>query len=90
MRATRNPKAARVDAVGLVHCGASPRASLALAQAARAHALMAGRYFVTPEDVKAIGYDVLRHRIIPSFEAEAAEITSDEIVRRVLTAIEVP
>ena len=66
------------------------RASLALAQSARAHAFLRGRGFVTPEDIKAIGYDVLRHRIIPSFEAEAEEITPDEIVRRVFDAIEVP
>jgi MoxR-like ATPase len=90
VRASRDPAAHGVDAVGLVHYGASPRASLALAQAARAHALLRGRGFVTPEDVKAVGYDVLRHRIIPSFEAEAEEIDADEIVRRLFDAIEVP
>ncbi len=90
VRATREPAAYKVDAVGLVSCGASPRASLALAQAARAHAFLRGRGYVTPEDVKAVGYDVLRHRIIVSFEAEAEEIRADEIVRRVFDAIEVP
>ncbi len=90
VRATRDPAGSGVDAVGLIHYGASPRASLALVQAARAHAFLRGRGFVTPEDVKAIGYDVLRHRIIPSFEAEAEEITADEIVRRVFDAVEVP
>ena len=90
VRATRDPAGAGVDAVGLIHYGASPRASLALVEAARAHAFLRGRGFVTPEDVKAIGYDVLRHRIIPSFEAEAEEITADEIVRRVFDAVEVP
>jgi MoxR-like ATPase len=90
VRATREPKTYKVDAVGLVSCGASPRASLALAVAARAHAFLRGRGYVTPEDVKAIGYDVLRHRIILSFEAEAEEVRSEEIVRRVFDAIEVP
>jgi MoxR-like ATPase len=90
VRATREPKAYKVDAEGLVSCGASPRASLALAVAARAHAFLRGRGYVTPEDVKAIGYDVLRHRIILSFEAEAEEVRSEEIVRRVFDAIEVP
>ncbi len=90
VRASRDPAAFNVDAKELVHVGASPRASLALALASRAHAFLRGRGFVTPEDVKAVGYDVLRHRIIPSFEAEAEEITQDEIVRRVFEAIEVP
>ena len=90
VRATRDPAAFGVDASDLVHVGASPRASLALAVASRAHAFLRGRGFVTPEDVKAVGYDVLRHRIIPSFEAEAEEIDQDEIVRRVFEAIEVP
>ncbi len=90
VRASREPKAHGVDAENLIHVGASPRASLSLAQSARAHAFLRGRGFVTPEDVKAIGYDVLRHRIIPSFEAEAEEISADELVRRVFDAIEVP
>ena len=90
VRASREPEEHGVDAKGLVQLGASPRASLALAQASRAHAFLRGRGFVTPEDVKAIGYDVLRHRIIPSFEAEAEEIGADEIVRRVFDAVEVP
>lgn len=90
VRASRDPKRHGVDAVDLIHVGASPRASLALAQASRAHAFLRGRAFVTPEDVKALGYDVLRHRIIPSFEAEAEEISPDEIVRRLFDAIEVP
>lgn len=90
VRASRDPAAFKVDAENLVHYGASPRASLALAQAARAHAFLRGRGFVTPEDVKAVGYDVLRHRIIPSFEAEAQEIGADEIVRRIFDSIEVP
>ncbi|HHN74833.1 MAG TPA: MoxR family ATPase [Acidobacteria bacterium] len=90
VRATRSPETHGVDAQGLIHIGASPRASLALAQTSRAHAFLRGRGFVTPEDVKAVGYDVLRHRLIPSFEAEAEEISADELVQRIFDAIEVP
>ena len=70
--------------------GASPRASIALNLAARAHAFMRHRGYVTPEDVKAVGPDVLRHRVIRTYEAEAEEITSDQIVRRIFEAVEVP
>ncbi len=90
VRASRSPEESGVDAKNLIHVGASPRASLALAQTARAHAFLRGRGFVTPEDVKAVGYDVLRHRVMPSFEAEAEEIDADEIVRRIFDAVEVP
>jgi MoxR-like ATPase len=90
VRATREPEAASVNARGLIAWGASPRASMALAHASRAHAFLRGRAFVTPEDVKSVGYDVLRHRVVPSFEAEAEEIDADELVRRVFDAIEVP
>ncbi len=69
---------------------ASPRASLALVKAAKAHAFIKRRGYVTPEDVKAIGKDVLRHRLIPSFEAEAEEVDSEEIVNRIFSEIEVP
>ncbi|MEE9219871.1 MAG: AAA family ATPase [Acidobacteriota bacterium] len=88
--ATRDPKAFQIDAAGLIAFGASPRATLYLAIAARAHAFLHGRGYVTPEDVKAIGYDVLRHRIILTYEAEAEEVTTEEIIRRVFDAIEVP
>jgi MoxR-like ATPase len=70
--------------------GASPRASIALNVASRAHAFVRHRGYVTPEDVKSIGMDVLRHRIIRTYEAEAEEITSDQIVRRIFDAVEVP
>ena len=63
--------------------GASPRASIALNLAARAHAFLRHRGYVTPEDVKAVGPDVLRHRIVLTYEAEAEEVTSEQIVRRV-------
>ena len=74
----------------LIEYGASPRASIALAVCARAHAYLRGRGFVLPEDVKAIAPAVLRHRIITSYEAEAEEVTPDDIVRRILGAVEVP
>jgi MoxR-like ATPase len=88
--ATRDPKAYRLDAANLVAFGASPRATLFLTLAAKAHAFVHGRGYVTPEDVKAIGYDVLRHRVILTYEAEAEEVTPEEIIRRVFDAVEVP
>ncbi len=78
------------DLVPLIEFGASPRATIYLATCARAHAFLRGRGYVLPEDVKAIGPDVLRHRIITSFEADAEEITSDDVVERVFAAIPVP
>jgi MoxR-like ATPase len=89
--ATRDPKRAGLkDLQDMIAHGASPRASIALNVAARAHAFMRHRGFVTPEDIKAVGPDVLRHRLIRSYEAEAEEITSDQIVRRIFEAVEVP
>ncbi len=89
--ATRDPKKAGLkDLAGMVAHGASPRASIALNLAARAHAFIRHRGYVTPEDVKAVGPDVLRHRIIPTYEAEAEEITSDQVVRRIFDKVEVP
>jgi MoxR-like ATPase len=73
-----------------IEYGASPRASIYLTQAARAHAFLRHRGFVTPEDVKAIAPDILRHRIIPTFEAEAEEITSERLLQDVLSEVEVP
>jgi MoxR-like ATPase len=74
----------------LIEYGASPRASIALNLAARAHAFLRHRGYVTPEDVKAIGPDVLRHRVVLSYEAEAEEVTAEDIVRRVFEVVEVP
>jgi MoxR-like ATPase len=88
--ATRRPRDFKLQLEGLVQYGASPRATLYLLAAARAHAFLKGRGFVTPEDVKALGPDVLRHRLILSFEAEAEAVTADEIVQRVFDAVEVP
>jgi MoxR-like ATPase len=88
--ATRDPAANGLDLAQLIQYGASPRATLALTLAAKANAFLSGRGYVTPQDVKTIGPDVLRHRIIISYEAEAEEIDSDEIVRRVFDGIPVP
>jgi MoxR-like ATPase len=74
----------------LIAYGASPRATIYLTKAAKAHAFLNGRGFVTPEDIKAIGPDVLRHRLITTFEAEAEEITSDDIVKKIFEEVEVP
>lgn len=78
------------DLTPLVEYGASPRATLALGACARAHAWLRGREFVLPDDVKSIARDVLRHRIITTYEAEAEEVTADDIVSRILETIRVP
>jgi MoxR-like ATPase len=89
--ATRDPKTYRLnDLAPLIAFGASPRATIYLAQAAKARAFIEGRGYVTPDDVKAIAPEVLRHRIIITYEAEAEETTSDDIVRRVLEGVAVP
>jgi MoxR-like ATPase len=89
--ATREPKQKGLaDLAGLIEYGASPRASIALALAGRAHAFIRHRGYVTPEDIKAIGPDVLRHRIVLTYEAEAEEVTAEQIVRRVFEVVEVP
>ena len=89
--ATRDPKAAGVPALApLIRFGASPRATIALALAARARALLQGRTYVVPQDVKDLAHDVLRHRIILSYEAEAEGVTQDDVVTRLLAAIAVP
>jgi MoxR-like ATPase len=88
--ATRDPVAYRLQLEGLVRYGASPRATIYLALAARAHAFLQGRGYVTPQDIKSIGPDVLRHRIIVSYEAEAESITSEIIVERIFAGLPVP
>ena len=91
VHATRTPDQAGLGELKpLIEFGASPRATLALAQGSRAHAFLRGRAFVTPDDVKSIAPDVLRHRVLRTYEAEAEEVTSDEIVARILEAIPVP
>ena len=89
--ATRQPRDFGLEnEADFIEYGASPRASLSLTRAARAHAFLRKRGFVTPEDVKAIGPDVLRHRIILTYEAEAEEVSSEMIIRRVFETVEVP
>jgi len=88
--ATREPGAYNLPLEGYIQYGASPRATLCLTLAAKAHAFLHGRGYVTPQDVKSIGLDVLRHRIIISYEAEAEDMTSDDVVQRVFDEIEVP
>jgi MoxR-like ATPase len=89
--ATREPqKYGLKDLADYIQFGASPRATIALAQAARAHAFLRHRGFVTPEDVKAVAYDVLRHRVSVTYEAEAEELTSEKIIQRVFDRVEVP
>ena len=89
--ATRDPRSAGLgDLADLIAFGASPRATLFLARAAKAMALVRGRGYVIPEDVKEIAPDVLRHRIIPTYEAEAEEISSDTLVAKLLDRIQVP
>lgn len=91
VQATRTPAASGLkDLVPLIEFGASPRATLSLAQASRAHAFLRGRGYVSPDDVKAIAPDVLRHRVLRTYEAEAEEVSSDQIVARVLDAIPAP
>jgi MoxR-like ATPase len=89
--ATRDPAGAGIkDLKGLIEYGASPRASIYLTQAAKAHAFIRRRGYVTPEDVKSVGLDILRHRIILTYEAEAEELATDDVVKKVFDAVEVP
>jgi MoxR-like ATPase len=89
--ATRDPKSYKLnDLAGLIQYGASPRASIYLSVAAKAYAFLQGRGYVVPQDVKTIGLDVLRHRIIISYEAEAEDKTSEDVVKRVFEEVRVP
>ncbi len=89
--ASRDPRSAGMaDLADLIDFGASPRATLFLARAAKAMALVRGRGYAIPEDVKAIAPDVLRHRLIPTYEAEAEEISADDLVSKLLDRVEVP
>lgn len=90
VRATRDPSGYGLDFASLIELGASPRASLALIASARAHAMLSGRDFVTPHDVKTLAKDVLRHRVLASFEADAEGVTPDELIGRILDHIRVP
>jgi MoxR-like ATPase len=89
--ATREPSRYNLKDLGpLIDYGASPRASIALNMAARAHAFLRQRGYVTPEDVKAVGPDVLRHRLVLTYEADAEEVTAEQVVRRIFEVVEVP
>jgi MoxR-like ATPase len=87
---TRRPIAASLDLNGYIQNGASPRATINLCLAARANAFLNGRHFVTPQDVKTIALDVLRHRVIVSYEAEAENVTAEDIIRKILDTLPVP
>ncbi|MCX7818200.1 MAG: MoxR family ATPase [Kiritimatiellae bacterium] len=88
--ATRDPAAFKLDLAPFIRYGASPRATIYLTLAARARAFLEGRGYVTPQDVKSVAPDVLRHRILPTYEAEAEEITPDALINRVLSELPVP
>lgn len=87
---TRNPEAYKLNIKPLIRYGASPRATIFLAMAAKANALIEGRGYVTPQDVKSIAKDVLRHRVILTYEAEAEEKTSEDIIDQILANVDVP
>jgi MoxR-like ATPase len=88
--ATRQPGQYGLNIADFINYGASPRASIYLAVAAKAHAFIQQRGYVTPQDVKSVGPDILRHRVIVSYEAEAEDKTSDDIIKMIFDNIEVP
>jgi len=91
VRGTREPQALGLQELKpVIAFGASPRASIYLAQAARAYAYLRGRAFVLPEDVQAMAFDVLRHRVLLSFEAEAEDLDADRVIAKILEAVRVP
>ncbi|MHC5540336.1 AAA family ATPase, partial [Singulisphaera rosea] len=90
VRATREPQHYGLELAPLLELGASPRATIALIRAARGHALLSGRDYVTPHDIKSLAREVLRHRIIASYEADAEGLTPDDLLGRILDHIPVP
>jgi MoxR-like ATPase len=88
--ATRNPKDYAKDIAPYIQFGGSPRATICLSLAARVRAFLNGRSYVTPQDIKTVGPDVLRHRIILTYEAEAEDITTDQIIHQVFESVRVP
>ncbi|MFI0348270.1 MAG: AAA family ATPase [Chthoniobacterales bacterium] len=88
--ATREPASYKLKLNGMIRCGASPRATIYLTLAAKAHAFLNGRGYVTPHDVKSMGLEILRHRISVSYEAEAEAITSDDIISKIFAGLPVP
>ena len=88
--ATREPATYKLDLRRLIQYGASPRATLYLTLASKAHAVLQGRGYVTPQDVKSIGPDILRHRVIVTYEAEAEDINADTVIKNVFDGVPVP
>jgi MoxR-like ATPase len=88
--ATRQPEEYGISLKNYIEYGASPRASICLALASKAHAFIQGRGYVTPFDVKSIGMDVLRHRVITSYEAEAEEMDADDVIKKIFDEVPVP
>jgi MoxR-like ATPase len=88
--ATRQPSKYKIDLDSYVRFGGSPRATIALTLAAKAWAYLQGRGYVTPQDVKTIGMDVLRHRVIVTYEAEAEDLTSEDVIKRIFDTLPVP
>jgi MoxR-like ATPase len=88
--ATRDPKAYKLNLAGYIRYGASPRATISLTLASKAHAFLQGRGYVTPQDVKSLAHDVLRHRVSVTYEAEAENITSEDIINTILETLPVP
>jgi len=88
--ATREPRKFKLDLDGMIRYGGSPRATIGLTLAAKAHAFINGRGYVTPQDVKSAGADVLRHRVMVSYEAEAEEVTSEHIIEKIFAGLPVP
>jgi MoxR-like ATPase len=87
---TRQPADYGLDIGPYVQYGASPRATIFLTRAAKAQAFLDGRGYVTPQDIKTIGHDVLRHRLIVTYEAEAEDITAEQVLQRILDQLKVP
>ena len=90
VHATRQPQNYQLDIGAYIEYGASPRATIYLALAAKAHAFLRGRGYVTPHDVKSIGMDVLRHRVLTTYEAEAAEVKAEDLIQQIFEHLPVP
>jgi MoxR-like ATPase len=90
VHATRRPKDFGLNIDSYIQYGASPRATIFLTRGARAQAFLEGRSYVTPQDVKTIGYDILRHRVTVTYEAEAEEITPEQLLKRIFDHVKVP
>ena len=88
--ATRNPEKYDESLKNAIAYGASPRATISLDKCAKIHAWLSGRDFVTPEDIHAVVYDVLRHRLILSFEAQASGLTSDDVIAKLIKSVPLP